>query len=164
MVVEAAPPAVGPEPASREASSFVTFSISAVHCPASAVPMGKATRIQAPNINAVVFMALFSRLRLRKPPPRGFRRFDINRRNEPTFPWIRARWPDDCVGWVIRRRIRAIDVLTSGGKSWIQFCVVTNVAEKLSAVRMKGSLYPLPGRAHLLRRNRQNPGRRSPAR
>ena len=70
-MVEAAPPAVGPEPASREASSFVTFSISAVHCPALAVAMGKVTRIQVPNINAVVFMAVFSGLRLRKAAPRA---------------------------------------------------------------------------------------------
>jgi hypothetical protein len=64
-VVEVADPAVGPEPASREASSFVTFSISAVHCPASAIPMGKAIT-QTPNIHSIAFMALFSRLRLRK--------------------------------------------------------------------------------------------------
>src|SRR4029450_4399377 len=57
-VVEASPPAVGPEPASREASSFVTFSISAVHCPASPAPKGKATRTQAPNVNKGVFMSL----------------------------------------------------------------------------------------------------------
>src|SRR4029450_717390 len=56
-VVEAAPPAVGPEPASREASSFVTFSISAVHCPASADATGKVNKIQVPNINAIVLMA-----------------------------------------------------------------------------------------------------------
>jgi hypothetical protein len=71
VVVEAALPAVAPEPASREASSFVTFSISAVHYPASAVPMGKATRIQAPNITAVVFMALCLQLRLRKAASRA---------------------------------------------------------------------------------------------
>jgi hypothetical protein len=57
-VVEAAPPAVGPEPASREASNFVTFSISAVHCPAWADATGKATKIQVPNINGIVLMAL----------------------------------------------------------------------------------------------------------
>jgi hypothetical protein len=66
MAVEAAPDVVGPEPASREASSFVTFSISAVHCPASAAPISMGTRTQAPNVNAIVFMALFSRLKLRK--------------------------------------------------------------------------------------------------
>jgi hypothetical protein len=71
VVVEAALPAVAPEPASREASSFVTFSISAVHCPAPATPRGKATRIQAPNITAVVFMALCLRLRLRKAASRA---------------------------------------------------------------------------------------------
>jgi hypothetical protein len=91
MAVEAAPAVVGPEPASREASSFVTFSISAVHCPASAVAMGKATKIQVPNINAVVLMVLLSRLRLRKAAPFGVCGvYDINRRNDPMFRAGRA--------------------------------------------------------------------------
>jgi hypothetical protein len=59
-VVEVAAPAVGPEPASRDASSFVMFSISTVHCPASAIPMGKATKTHTPNIHSIVFMAFFS--------------------------------------------------------------------------------------------------------
>jgi hypothetical protein len=49
-------PAVGPDPASRDASSLVTFSISAVHGPAAAVPSGKATTAQAPS-NVIVFMS-----------------------------------------------------------------------------------------------------------
>ena len=57
-MVGLAAPAVGPAPASRDASSFVIFSISVVHCPAAAVPMGKATKAQAPSSNVVVFMAL----------------------------------------------------------------------------------------------------------
>jgi hypothetical protein len=56
LVVPAAP-AVGPDPASRDAKSLVTFSISAVHCPAAAVPSGKATMAQAPSSNVVVFMS-----------------------------------------------------------------------------------------------------------
>ena len=65
-MVGLAAPAVGPAPASRDASSFVIFSISVVHGPAPAVPMGKATNVQAPSSKAVVFMALFSRLRCGK--------------------------------------------------------------------------------------------------
>jgi hypothetical protein len=61
--VAAVPPAVGPAPASREASSFVILSISVVHGPAQAAP-GRITIAQAPNSNVAVFMAL-SRLRLR---------------------------------------------------------------------------------------------------
>jgi hypothetical protein len=55
-VVVPAAPAVGPDPASRDASSLVTFSISAVHGPAAAVPSGKATTLQAANSNVIVFM------------------------------------------------------------------------------------------------------------
>src|SRR4029077_16089983 len=50
-------PAVGPDPASRDACSLVTFSISAVHGPAAAVPSGKATMAQAPSSNVIVFMS-----------------------------------------------------------------------------------------------------------
>jgi hypothetical protein len=57
-VVELAAPVVGPAPASRDASSFVIFSISVVHGPAPAVPIGKTTSVQAPSSKAVVFMAL----------------------------------------------------------------------------------------------------------
>ena len=95
MVVEAAPPAVGPEPASREASGFVTFSISAVHCPPSAILMGKATRTQTPNIHSITFMATFLPAEIAEScASREFRRFDINRRNEPTFRWSErvTRW------------------------------------------------------------------------
>src|SRR5437667_4889704 len=49
-------PAVGPDPASRDASSLVTFSISAVHGPAAAVPSGKTTTAQAPSSNVIAFM------------------------------------------------------------------------------------------------------------
>ena len=62
-MVALAPPAVGPAPASLEASSFVTLSISAVHGPAPAVPADNAARAQAPSSNVIVFMAFFSRLR-----------------------------------------------------------------------------------------------------
>jgi hypothetical protein len=57
-VVELAAPVVGPAPASRDASNFVIFSISVVHGPAPAVPIGKTTSVQAPSSKAVVFMAL----------------------------------------------------------------------------------------------------------
>jgi hypothetical protein len=85
-VVEAAPPAVGPEPASREASSFVTFSISAVHCPASADATGKATRIQVPSINAIVLTATSPGCDYEKAAPfRRLRRYDINRGSGSKF-------------------------------------------------------------------------------
>jgi hypothetical protein len=42
-------PAVGPAPASREAISLVRLSISVVHGPATAAPVGKINRAQAPN-------------------------------------------------------------------------------------------------------------------
>src|SRR6266480_4609044 len=51
-------PAVGPAPASRDASSFVRFSISAVHGPATAISIGKTSTAQAPKRNVVAFMAL----------------------------------------------------------------------------------------------------------
>src|SRR5947208_7105793 len=57
-VVVPAGPAVGPDPASRDASSLVIVSISAVHGPAAAVPSGKATTAQAPNSNVIVFMRI----------------------------------------------------------------------------------------------------------
>jgi hypothetical protein len=60
-VVVAVGPAVGPEPASRDANSLVTFSISAVQGPAAAVPSGNATTAQAPSSNVIVFMSFFSR-------------------------------------------------------------------------------------------------------
>ena len=40
-MVGLAAPAVGPAPASRDASSFVIFSISVVHCPAAAIPRAR---------------------------------------------------------------------------------------------------------------------------
>jgi len=82
-VVGLAAPAVGPAPASRDASSFVIFSISVVHCPAAAVPMGKATKAQAPSSNAVEFMALLpvaSESRVCEFPP-----FDVNQDRRRTF-------------------------------------------------------------------------------
>src|SRR5512132_70802 len=51
-------PAVGPAPASRDASSFVRFSISAVHGPAAAISIGKTSSAQAPKRNVLAFMAL----------------------------------------------------------------------------------------------------------
>src|ERR1041384_3363989 len=60
-VVVPAGPAVGPAPASRDASSFVRFSISAVHGPATAISVGKTSSAQAPNRNVVAFMALSPR-------------------------------------------------------------------------------------------------------
>jgi hypothetical protein len=59
-VVPAAP-AVGPDPASRDASTLVRLSISAVHGPAAAGPTGKATKAQAPSSNVIVFICFFSR-------------------------------------------------------------------------------------------------------
>src|SRR5262249_6451319 len=55
-VVVPAGPAVGPDPASRDASSLVIVSMSAVHGPAAAVASGTATMAQAPNSNVIVFM------------------------------------------------------------------------------------------------------------
>jgi len=55
-VVVPVAPAVGPDPASFDASSLVTFSISAVHGPAAGVATGKATTAQAPSSNVIVFM------------------------------------------------------------------------------------------------------------
>jgi hypothetical protein len=52
------PPAVGPAPASRDASSLVTFSISVVQGPAEAAP-DKATTAHAPSSNVPVFMRGF---------------------------------------------------------------------------------------------------------
>src|SRR6476620_11469182 len=54
----AAPIAVGPAPASFDASNLVTLSISVVHGPAPAVPADNAARAQAPSSNVIVFMAL----------------------------------------------------------------------------------------------------------
>src|SRR5215475_3368656 len=65
-VVVAVGPAVGPDPASRDASSLVRFSISAVHGPAAAAPSGKATMAQAPSSNVIVFMSFFSDSRIRQ--------------------------------------------------------------------------------------------------
>jgi len=55
-VVVTVGPAVGPDPASRDARSLVTFSISAVHGPAAAVASGKATTVQAPSSDMIIFM------------------------------------------------------------------------------------------------------------
>src|SRR3954466_3017621 len=57
-VVALATPAVGPAPASFDASNLVTLSISVVHGPAPAVPADNAARAQAPSSNVIVFMAL----------------------------------------------------------------------------------------------------------
>jgi homogentisate 1,2-dioxygenase len=83
-VVALAPPAVGPAPASLEANSFVTLSISVVHGPAPAVPTGKATRAQAPSSNVIVFMAFSPGCDCEKPRVR-IPTFHINREREPTF-------------------------------------------------------------------------------
>src|SRR5437773_10701348 len=56
VVVVPTGPAVGPAPASRDASSFVRFSISAVHGPATAISIGKTSSAQAPKRNVVAFM------------------------------------------------------------------------------------------------------------
>jgi hypothetical protein len=74
-VVAVVPPTVGPAPASRDASSFVIFSISVVHGPAQAAP-DKATMAHATSSNVPVFMSAFSRLRLWT--TRGLRRFTIS--------------------------------------------------------------------------------------
>jgi hypothetical protein len=55
-VVALAPPAVGPAPASFEASSFVTLSISQVQGPAMAVPADSAASAPAPSSKVIVFM------------------------------------------------------------------------------------------------------------
>src|SRR5262245_10704340 len=52
-----AAPAVGPAPASREAISLARLSISPVHGPAAAEPIGPISRAHAPNRKVVVFMA-----------------------------------------------------------------------------------------------------------
>src|SRR5262249_43214997 len=55
-LVVPATPAVGPAPASREAISLVRLSISVVHGPARAVPIGTTNRVQAPNKNVFDFI------------------------------------------------------------------------------------------------------------
>jgi hypothetical protein len=81
LVVPAAP-AVGPAPASREAISLVRLSISVVHGPATADPIGPMSRAQAPNRNVLVFMT-FSPGYVRK--PRGLRTRYFNLGNARTF-------------------------------------------------------------------------------
>jgi hypothetical protein len=56
-VVDPTGPAVGPAPASRDASNFVRFSISAVHGPAVAISIGKTSKAQAPTSDVIIFMA-----------------------------------------------------------------------------------------------------------
>src|SRR5262245_4511928 len=65
LVVPAAP-AVGPAPASREAMSLVRLSISVLHGPAAAAPIGKMSSAHAPNRHLLIFMTFFSRSRVRK--------------------------------------------------------------------------------------------------
>src|SRR5262245_10693467 len=55
LVVPAAP-AVGPAPASRDAISLARLSISLLHGPAAADPIGPISRAHAPNTRVVVFM------------------------------------------------------------------------------------------------------------
>src|SRR5262245_26943443 len=83
LVVPAAP-AVGPAPASREAISLATLSISLVHGPAAADPIGPISRAHAPNRN-VIFLMTFSPGQ--RPNARGIRTaiFDTNLGNAPTF-------------------------------------------------------------------------------
>src|SRR5262245_44797692 len=84
LVVPAAP-VVGPAPASREAISLATLSISLVHGPAAAAPIGKTSRAPAPNSNVVVFMT-FSPGHPSESREAFERRYlDINRGNDPTF-------------------------------------------------------------------------------
>src|SRR3954453_3337123 len=75
-VVALATPAVGPAPASFDASNLVTLSISVVHGPAPAVPADNAARAQAPSSNVIVFMALSPGCDCETPPMRI-----------PTFPY-----------------------------------------------------------------------------
>src|SRR5262245_19955392 len=55
-LVPPAGPAVGPAPASRDAISLARLSISPVHGPAAADPIGPISRAHAPNRNVLVFM------------------------------------------------------------------------------------------------------------
>src|SRR5438552_9766212 len=75
-------PAVGPAPASRAASSFVRFSISVVHGPAAAVPIGKATRAKVPRSNVVALMLLSPAC---EPRSARTRRLNVNCSKDPTF-------------------------------------------------------------------------------
>ena len=83
-MVALAPPAVGPAPASLEASSLVTLSISVVQGPAAAVPADTAARAQAPSSNVIVFMA-FLPVAMAKAADADFRLFHINRERDPAF-------------------------------------------------------------------------------
>src|SRR4051812_31542163 len=68
--VVAPAPAVGPAPASLDASNLVTLSISVVQGPAPAVPADNAARAQAPSSNVIVFMALSPGCECETPPMR----------------------------------------------------------------------------------------------
>src|SRR5262245_38124394 len=83
-LVVPATPAVGPEPASRDAISLARLSISLVHGPAAADPIGPMRRAHAPNRNVLVFMT-FSPGYVRKPRGLRTRYFDTNLGNDPTF-------------------------------------------------------------------------------
>src|SRR5262249_59053267 len=74
LVVPAAP-AVGPAPASRDAISLARLSISLVHGPAAADPIGPISSVHAPNTNVVVLMT-FSPGEVRKHKASELRYFD----------------------------------------------------------------------------------------
>src|SRR5262245_57396867 len=108
LVVPAAP-AVGPAPASREAISLARLSISLLHGPAAAEPIGPISRAHAPNRKVVVFMAFSPGPR---PTPRGsgLRYCDINLGNAPTFRDGPETWNLVRVGSVRRQCIASQDV------------------------------------------------------
>src|SRR5947209_2927649 len=78
-------PAVGPAPASRDASSLVRFSISVVYGPAAAVPSGKPTRAQGPSSKVIVFMRFSPDDESESCVAFEFRHFGTTLGNEPTF-------------------------------------------------------------------------------
>jgi hypothetical protein len=62
-----------------------------VHCPASAIPMGKATRTHTPNIHSIVFMAFFLR-RIAENASRANSGVSISiDEMSPMFPWPLVR-------------------------------------------------------------------------
>src|SRR5439155_12816395 len=85
-VVVPAAPAVGPEPASRDASSLVRFSISALHGPAAAVPIGKTAKAQAPNSNVVIFICFFLPVEIPKAVRRPIPMFRYQPRQRANVP------------------------------------------------------------------------------
>ena len=78
-------PAVGPAPASRDANSFVRFSISVVHGPAAAVPSGRSTSAHAADNKETVFMTFSPDEGFEAHKAFEFRHFGTNLASERTF-------------------------------------------------------------------------------